>query len=136
RRGRMLEMRISWVEHEGGRLKIQVDAIEAVVTHDAGDRRDEVGNALRIVECEVAAASAQGDHHFFALVLQPRDVVLELSQIKTGSNKQPQRSLRGGSIGNRKRNNHDVPLRRNIAEPKDRVLRSTAGPVSNQLMAV
>src|ERR1017187_9483467 len=112
----MLEIRVSGGDGERRALEIDVDAVEAVVSHDAGHRGDEVRNALRNGEGEVLAATAERNHDLPAVALQPGDVGLELFGIQSGGCVELHGPFGRILVGRGEGDEDEVPLRRDLAK--------------------
>src|ERR1700727_1964168 len=112
----MFEVCVSGIDGERGAFKVDIDAVEAIVRDDAGDRGDVVWNAVWIGKREVLAAAAEGDHDFFALALQVGNVGFELRGVEPGRSLELHRSFGRVLIRCRKGNDDHVPLRRDLAD--------------------
>src|ERR1700733_38582 len=134
----MAEVGMAGREDERGRFEVECDAFEAILGDDAGDGRDEVGNVPRVVELEVLAASAEGDHYLLPLALECGDVCLQLIGIDAAGKAEVKRSFGRGFVGRGEGDEDDVPLCRDLVHRKRRIdaANPRAGPVTDELMPI
>ena len=97
-------------------FEIDVDAVEAVVRHDAAYGGDEILSGIGSVKRHVDAAAAERYEHLPALALQVGDVRFELGGIKTGWSVELERALRGVLFRRGEGHDDDVPLGRDVLQ--------------------